>query len=304
MNQTRLFLIFAWLMVATLLWMEWNKEKAAPAPVTTIQSASPAVPEAGVPGAPAMPGTQGVPGVPEMTVAPAALPAPAAVAASADAVTVRTDVLVVTLDGGAVLQADLLRYPSTADEDSPPVRLFSQDPGSFFVAQSGWVRDGAPAPSHLAGFELDRSALPAGGDFTLAPGADEVVVPFVWNGPDGVSIHRTYTFRRGIYAVDVRGQIVHHGNAPWQGFAYRQLARVPRALESSAPMSPEKYSFQGAAWFTASDKYQKRKYADFIDDGPLDKQTSGGWIAFLQHHFFGAWIPANGDEGTFSLATS
>ena len=31
MNQTRVFLIFAWLMVATLLWLEWNKDKAAPA---------------------------------------------------------------------------------------------------------------------------------------------------------------------------------------------------------------------------------------------------------------------------------
>ena len=31
MNQTRVFLILAWLMVATLLWMDWGKEQAAPA---------------------------------------------------------------------------------------------------------------------------------------------------------------------------------------------------------------------------------------------------------------------------------
>ena len=37
MNQTRLFLIFAWLMVATLLWMEWGKEKqTAQAPATPV----------------------------------------------------------------------------------------------------------------------------------------------------------------------------------------------------------------------------------------------------------------------------
>ena len=37
MTQTRTFLILAWLMVATLLWMEWGKERdaaAAPAPAT------------------------------------------------------------------------------------------------------------------------------------------------------------------------------------------------------------------------------------------------------------------------------
>ena len=36
MNQTRVFLLLAWLMVATLLWMEWSKEQdaaRAPAPV-------------------------------------------------------------------------------------------------------------------------------------------------------------------------------------------------------------------------------------------------------------------------------
>src|SRR5699024_5524282 len=129
------------------------------------QLSQPAVPDAGIPGAPSAavavtaPASQDVPGVPQMRSAPAELPAAAAVAGAEDAVQVRTDVLSVKLNGGALLQADLLRYPSTAEDDSPPVRLFSQDPTDFFVAQSGWVRQGAPAPSHLSGFELDRTAV-------------------------------------------------------------------------------------------------------------------------------------------------
>ena len=39
MNQTRVFLILAWLMVAMLLWMEWGKERAAP-PATPAPKAS------------------------------------------------------------------------------------------------------------------------------------------------------------------------------------------------------------------------------------------------------------------------
>jgi YidC/Oxa1 family membrane protein insertase len=272
-----------------------------------VSTTAPAVPGGDTPDA-AEQARAGVPGAPTMAAAPVAAPELAAVASESapgnDAVTVTTDVLQVLLDGGEVLQADLLRYPSTAEEGSAPVRLFSRDPADFFVAQSGWISNTNATPTHLSGFVLDRSAAPAGADFKLAPGQDEVVVPFVWTGPDGVSIHRTYTFRRGIYVVDVRDQVVNQGATPWQGFLYRQLSRVPRALESSAPMSPEKYSFQGAAWFSAADKYEKRKYADFIDDGPLDKQVTGGWIAFLQHHFFGAWIPAAGDTGTFSLSTT
>ncbi|HEU4774527.1 MAG TPA: membrane protein insertase YidC, partial [Lysobacter sp.] len=201
MNQTRLFLIFAWLMVATLLWMEWNKEQAAPPPTSTgVSTTAPAVPGSDLPDA-AEQARAGVPGAPVMTAAPVAAAGLAAVAgesaAGNDAVTVTTDVLQVLLDGGEVRQADLLRYPSTAEEGSAPVRLFSREPADFFVAQSGWISNTNATPTHLSGFVLDRSAAPAGADFKLAPGQDEVVVPFVWTGPDGVSIHRTYTFRRG-----------------------------------------------------------------------------------------------------------
>ncbi|HBG89891.1 MAG TPA: membrane protein insertase YidC, partial [Stenotrophomonas sp.] len=63
MNQTRVFLIFAWLMVAVFLWMEWGREKAAPTPDPTTTSAQAAaqsvpgatpgsIPSAQVPGAP------------------------------------------------------------------------------------------------------------------------------------------------------------------------------------------------------------------------------------------------------------
>ena len=58
MTQTRTFLLFAWLMVAALLWMEWNKEQAprpaAAVPQATTQAAVPTVaggiPAASVPG--------------------------------------------------------------------------------------------------------------------------------------------------------------------------------------------------------------------------------------------------------------
>ena len=35
MNQTRTFLIFAWLVVATLLYMAWTQEQAAPPATAT-----------------------------------------------------------------------------------------------------------------------------------------------------------------------------------------------------------------------------------------------------------------------------
>ena len=49
MNQTRSFLLIAWLVVATLLWMEWSKSQVAP-PATPAATSAPA---AATPGAPA-----------------------------------------------------------------------------------------------------------------------------------------------------------------------------------------------------------------------------------------------------------
>lgn len=296
MNQTRAFLILAWLMVATLLWMEWGKEKSAPpptaappivAPVNSVPTAPSATAAAGVPGAP----TAAVPGAPGAS-APAAAPAEAE-----PFVVVTTDVLKVNLRGGELSEADLLKYPVTSEPNSPPMRLLASDSTLYFVAQSGWVSQSNAAPTHLSGFRYAGEQR----NIALADGAREVSVPFVWTSPTGVTITRTYTFGRSDYAVKVRDEISNAGAAPWSGFVYRQLSRVPRELVHKGPFSPEQYSFQGAAWYSPTDKYEKRKFDKFAEDGKLDKPVVGGWIAMLQHHFFAAWIPGEKDQGQFSL---
>jgi YidC/Oxa1 family membrane protein insertase len=284
MNQTRVFLVFAWLMVATLLWMEWGKERAAPPAPPAASRAVPAVDAGAVPSTPV---AGAVPGAPQS----GARPAPAA----AGVVTVQTDVLRVVLDGGEVRQADLLAYPGA--EADGPVRLLDADASRYFVAQSGWISSTNPAPTHQAGF------VPAGPSrsVALADGAERVDVPFVWTGANGVTIRRTYSFARGQYTVQVRDEVINAGSAPWQGFVYRQLGRVPRAPANSGPMSAESYSFQGAAWFTGSD-YERRDYEDYADEPPLSQPVTGGWIAMLQHHFFAAWIPEARDATTVQTA--
>ena len=52
MTQTRTFLILAWLMVATLLWMEWGKERDVPSPAPAIPAAAQATATPGAPGIP------------------------------------------------------------------------------------------------------------------------------------------------------------------------------------------------------------------------------------------------------------
>ncbi len=300
MNQTRTFLIFAWLVVATLLFMAWGRDKATPPADTTATPAAAATAAAGdstVPSATAA--SAGT--VPQPGAAPA-MSAPATAAAGnvpsgAPAVTVTTDVLRVVLDGGTVREADLLGYPQKPEPGAPPVRLFASDAAHFYQAQSGWVSAANPAPSHETGF------VPVGAQraYALPAGAERVEVPFEWTGPDGVTIRRTYVFARGSYAVQVRDEISNAGGKPWQGFVYRQLQRVPPVVQSGFT-HPESYSFHGSAWF-AGDSFEKRKFAKYGEGGSVDAHVTGGWIAMLQHHFFSAWIPEAKDASTFSLAS-
>jgi len=296
MNQTRTFLIFAWIMVAVLLWMAWSKEQNAP-PAATATSVATTIPAA-IPGQPqADPNApnSGVPSAPSASGAP-----PAGVgmpAAGANRIVVSTDVLRLTLDGGNVFDADLLRYPKTRDSGSAPVRLLDENPAQYYVAQSGWVgQNGSAAPNHTEGFVAEHPQT----SVTLAPGQRQVVVPFVWQGPDGVRIRRTYTLTRGSYAIELRDQVINDGGKPWQGYPYGQLMRLPPVVKSGMT-NPESYSFTGATWYSADGGYNRRKYKDFDSDGPLDLATKGGWVALLQHHFFGAWIPQHEQSSRFNL---
>lgn len=166
MNQTRVFLIFAWLMVAVLLWMEWSREKAAPTPAPTTTSA-PAAAQS-VPGATpgAIPSAQ-VPGAPGQ----AAVQAQASATPASQRVTVTTDVLRLVLDGGRVLDAELLQFPQTKDEGSPPVRLLTEDPAHPYSAISGWASEDKNTPVPGAdGFKLVGDTK----DFVLAKGQNEL----------------------------------------------------------------------------------------------------------------------------------
>src|SRR5690554_5188754 len=228
MNQTRTLLIFAWLMVAMLLWMEWRKEanvEASPEPPVPAELRA----DGSVPSPKAAEGGASVPVAPTAPLAPpadGAAPAPEAAASATvqgDRITVVTDVLRLTLESGNVIDAALLGYPQTRDEDSPPVKLLETDPARWYAAQSGWVSQAQAAPTHEAGFVAAADQR----EYRLTEDGEEVVVPFVWRGPDGVDIQRTITVRRGSYAIDVRDTVVNASGEPWQGFVYRQLSRVP-----------------------------------------------------------------------------
>jgi len=297
MNQTRTFLILAWLMVAGLLWWEWNKEASAP---VTPHAAN------GVPvvDTPALPGTTaaaaGTPAVPQAPVVAAAQPGHVQQAEAGNAaatVIAETDVLRLTLTGGSVVRAELMAYPQTRDAGSPPVLLFNDAPGQFYAAHSGWVSQNQPAPTHLAGFVPESGSA----SHVLHEGQQQITVAFLWRDDSRVSIRREYVLTRGQYVIEVRDSVHNAGEQPWTGFVYRQLERVAPNL-SRGMTNPESFSLTGATWYGEGEGYTRRGFSDF-DDKPVRQQAKQSWIAFVQHHFFSAWIPSADVTTETTLAT-
>ena len=298
MNQTRAFLIFGWLMVATLLWMEWGREQAGTdAPVAAATETAANVPTATIPSAD--PGRDAATAAVPM--APGSQPVAPPVAADATpVVTVETDVLRVRMRGGEILSTELLHYAQDTEAGSPPVQLLSSTAPGIYLARSGWTSPGGDAPGHATGF------VPVGDarDYRLAEGQDSIEVPFAWTGADGVTVRRTWTFGRHDYAVRVRDEVVNAGAAPWQAHVYRQLLRDMPPDRGSMFTNPEAITFSGAAWYSPEEKYEKRKFADFVDDGRLDVQVTGGWVALSQHYFLTAWVPQPDQAALYSLGTA
>ena len=217
-------------------------------------------------------------------------------------VVISNDVLRLRIDprGANVIGAELLAYAQTSARNSPPVKLLDDASSDFFVAESGLVSADKRAPDHLTVFQVEGG----GGEKTMASGSDSVAQSFVWTEPSGVQVRKTYTLKRGSYAIDVSEEIRNGSTSPWAGNEYRQLRRVPPIIKKPGGLSitnPESYSFVGAAWYSPEDKYETRALTKF--DQRLDKTVTGGWSAMVQHYFLAAWIPDPKERMRLSIAT-
>ena len=298
MNQTRTFLLIAWLAVAFLLFQQWQAPKvpastaSAPAPIT--QSAS----QTG----------SSLPALPNSAVAPVNAALPTGVEPSSQTVEIVTDIFRLTVDlkGASIVRAELLTYPLEKKTGSANVLMLDTAPADFFVAQSGWLtKNGLNAPTHEAMFQTADGK----NTFTLADGQDSISVPFIWTDPaSGVRLTKTLVLTRGSFTVKQVQELHNTGTAPWSGFAYQQLKRIapPPPPKHAGLTNPDSFSFVGSAWYSPADKYEKVKFTDYTDgDGVLrspNKAVADGWFGMLQHHFVTVWLPGKGDTQTYTLA--
>ncbi len=285
MDNQRPILYLALLGVLFIIWQTWQQDYGpkpaveADAPRTADTAAAPKPPS----------------DLPEPLVAAPEAPKAAAAPTSSERIRVVTDVLDLEIDtrGGDIRRSDLLTYPVSIEKPDVPVRLLD-DTQRLYLAQSGLqhvkqqgVDTLARAPSHHDIYRAERT------EYRLPAGTDVLKVPLTWTGPDGISVTKTYTFRRGQFLVAVDHAVTNAGPSEWVGYQYRQLRHGPI---SDSDGSRFIYTYTGSAYYDGA--YQKLAFDDMADE-PLDQDLTDGWVAILQHYFLSAWIPERGEQNRF-----
>ena len=270
MESQRNLLFIGLLVVSFLLWQQWQTDKAPkPQQVATATQ------------------QQGDNFVPETSsgTTTSDVPAEKAVATSRKLISITSDQLQLQVDpvGGDIVEAKLLNH--TVSQDSKePFTLLTQKPGLTYIAQSGLIgRDGPD--SRTEGRPVYSTTQEA---YTLANGANELVVPLTWTNPEGVTFTKEFVLKRDHFDVQVQYKVSNSAAKPLELQFYGQLKQtiaVPADQQSSMFMAS---AYRGAAYSTSEVRYQKETF-DTMKETNLNTSTKGGWIGMLQHYFVTAW---------------
>jgi YidC/Oxa1 family membrane protein insertase len=290
-RRTILWVIFGFSIV--LLWDQWqvhNGRKATffPGSVqTTPVAAPPVAPSSSVPTGMPSSGNSSA-GVAQVPGSPLPL-ASAAPVVQREKVTIQTDVLKLTLDseGGSVVKAEFTKHLDMFDKAKNFV-LLDDNKDRVYLAQTGLIAGeaGGSFPTH----KTVMTIMP--GERSLKDGENELVIRFESPEVGGLKLLKTFTLKRGSYAIDVKHEVVNVGASATSAQLYLQLVR-----DGNKPPGESSFyfTFTGPAIYTEAKKYQKVEFSD-IEKGKVDieKAATNGYVAMVQHYFASAWILGDG----------
>lgn len=288
-RRTILWVIFGFSMV--LLWDKWQihngkKPTFFPSPQTVSAPAADDVKPADV-SVPQAAATGSAGDVPGTAAAAGAAAQPAAPATPRQNVTVTSDVMSLTFDseGGTIKHSELFKYSDTVDEKKL-MQVFEENAKRVYMGQTGLI--GGNFPTH----KTPMTVMP--GARELKDGQDSVQVRFESADMGGVKLVKTFTLKRGSYAVDVQHDVVNTGTAAVNPQLYMQLVRDGNKPEHESSF----YStFTGPAVYTEAKKYHKVEFKDIENNkAEVDKSSTNGYVAMVQHYFASAWLLADGTQ--------
>jgi len=298
MDIKRGILWFVFLFSLLTIWNNWNVHNgkaplfgAAPptASVAPAAGANPAVPNAASAAAAANPAVAA-------TATAAATPGETPV--KSEDIVISTDVFKATFDtaGGELKRLELLQYQETksqmlwdvivekfrhTEDTAPPknVVIFNDAPDQTYLAQTG----------------LTDAAFPGmGSGYVARPGPRSLdsgdTLQLVFDSEKGgVKLTKTFTFKRGQYAIDVKHDVTNNTAAAIAPTLDLRLVR-----DGKQPPTPRfaPTPYTGTAMYSEAEHFEKMPF-EKIGKGE-DKHVTkadNGWIAIIQHFFVSTFVP-------------
>ncbi len=277
MESTRFILILSLALVSMMLWQAWEQDYGtAPRPAQPVgahQDSAAVAPSADLPSLSSA----------ELDPAAPVLPLEEKPEERARPISVQTDVFAIEINpkGAGIERAALLKYPIDPERPQEPFVLMERSPELFYITQGGLLST-RPAPTHE---QLFSAAQPA---YVLAPGQDVLEVPLHWESADGLTVTKTFTFRRGEYLVNISYQIENRTGEAWSGRSYQQIKRNDPGRAGRMLI----YTYTGAVISSPENRYEKIDFDDMREQ-KLEQDISNGWAAMIQHYFVTALVPSD-----------
>ena len=290
MDHKRNMLIAALAVISYFMLLAWNQDYPTQAVATAAATTA----------IPAQAGTQDIPVVSAASTAitpqPFTSDSPQATAPiKTGLITVNTPQQRVVIDpvGGDLVSLSLPRYPAALDTPAEAFQLLKNDATGVYVAQSGLVgRNGIDASSkgrpHYSSAQSSYETT-----------SGDLIVDLTTTTEEQVAITKRFIFSSADYLIRQQFIVVNNGTTEWRGNVFGQI-KHDDSKDPSSKSGVRLNNFFGAVMTSADDPYIKIKLADVESHkAPLD--VVGGWIAFSQHYFLSAWVPAKGEQNKFSV---
>jgi len=210
-------------------------------------------------------------------------------------ISVKTDVLdlQINLRGGDIEYAALPAYPLTLETPNDPFVILENSSVREFIAQSGLVgKNGIDAKMRPV-FKTKANSFELTGDQL------EVVLSY---SQENIEYDKVFTFKQGDYLIDVEYRINNQSASEWNGALFGQLKR-DKTIDPSSSGGIGMSSALAFARTTEDTRYEKIEFGD-IEDGIENYSLQGGWIAFIQHYYVSAWVPAKDQRNSYYFKTT
>lgn len=203
-------------------------------------------------------------------------------------ITLKTDVIELQIDpvGGNLVEASLLDYDDSLGSEQP-LKILQNNAQRTFLLESGLIGKN--------GFDSRRNGTPpvyqtAKSNYELGNGETELMVDLVFTSDNGVKVTKRYSIARNSYEIKVDYLIDNQSDAVWEGNFSGKIVR-DQSPDPTAQNSLGIKAFLGLVISTPDKPYEKFNFKDLASK-PINQTVTNGWLAFLQHYFLTAWIPA------------